>query len=164
MSASVPFHPPHSPDAVRTSTTTLNQLSGMNDFCTVSNNHTLVGTSQSNLLSLDHVTTTNKTVNTKPNRRFHRHGLPLSCPKSHNTNTVINLSHHALTDTQTDVLSKNLNFCPTPKNVNYVELSKDVHSFTLRLRLAEFFYDEETDLKENETILLMTKIMRILMT
>ncbi|GFR95206.1 flagellar protein FliL [Elysia marginata] len=124
----------------------------MNDCCIVSSNRTPVGTSQSNLLSLDHVTTTNNTVKTKPNRRFYRHELLLqSCPKSHNTNTVVNLSHHALTDTQTEVLSKNLNFCPTPKNVNYVELSEDVHRFTRRLRLAEFFYDEETDSKENET-------------
>ncbi|GFR65357.1 hypothetical protein ElyMa_005529300, partial [Elysia marginata] len=32
-----------------------------------------------------------------------------------------------------------------------VELSEDVHRFTSRLRLAQFFYDEEADSNHNET-------------
>ena len=65
--------------------------------------------------------------------------------KQPDTNTVVNLSSHTVAQPQTQLLSKNLNFCPTPTNINRIQLSADVHRFNRRLRLAEFFYDEEED-------------------
>ncbi|RUS73110.1 hypothetical protein EGW08_019132 [Elysia chlorotica] len=85
---------------------------------------------------------------TRPNRRFIKHDkyqLLKQQRSSINEHTVINLSSHTLTSTQTQLLSKNLNFCPTPKTINNIELSRDIFRFTRRLRLAEFFWDEEND-------------------
>ncbi|KAK3734107.1 hypothetical protein RRG08_000022 [Elysia crispata] len=70
-----------------------------------------------------------------------------------NAHTVINLSSQPLTPKQTQLLSKNLNFCPTPSAINliHVELNEDLYRFSLRLRLAEFFYDEDDEKIDHTT-------------
>ncbi|GFO26033.1 hypothetical protein PoB_005253800 [Plakobranchus ocellatus] len=101
----------------------------------------IVVTSSSNNSSVSVFQTTTKT---KPNRRWVKRNVYKRKQTVFNTTnaTVINLSSHILTDPQTQLLSRNLNFCPTPHHINHIELSEDIHRFCRRLRLAEFFYEE----------------------
>ncbi len=55
------------------------------------------------------------------------------------TNIVVNLSSHHLSEAEKSILSKGLKFCPTPHNVNTIELRADITQFTRRLRLKEYF-------------------------
>ncbi|GFO06376.1 flagellar protein flil [Plakobranchus ocellatus] len=91
------------------------------------------------------VTVFKTTTKTKPNRRWVRRNVYKRKQTLFNTAnaTDISLSSHILTDPQTQLLSHDLNFCPTPHHINHIELSEDIHRFCRRLRLAEFFYDEE---------------------
>ncbi|GFR78763.1 hypothetical protein ElyMa_005857800 [Elysia marginata] len=66
------------------------------------------------------------------------------------TNTVVNVSSHPLTPAQTKLLIKNLSFCPTTYTINYIEHSEDVYRFCRRLRLAEFFCDQEDTETDND--------------
>ncbi|GFO22560.1 flagellar protein flil [Plakobranchus ocellatus] len=102
----------------------------------------VVVTSSSNNSSVSVFQTTTKT---KPNRRWVKRNVYKRKQTLFNTTnaTVINLSSHVLTDPQTQLLSRNLNYCPTPHHINHIELSEDIHRFYRRLRLTEFFYDEE---------------------
>ena len=58
-----------------------------------------------------------------PHRRFIKHDKYKQLQEQSiiNTRTVINLSSQPLTPTQTQLLSKNLNFCPTPSAINPIE-------------------------------------------
>lgn len=52
--------------------------------------------------------------------------------------------------TRSNVLSKGLTFTPTPQN-NKHELRTDIKEYTRKLRVAEYFYEEddgETELEE----------------
>ena len=64
---------------------------------------------------------------------------------SKNYNFVINLSDKTLSDLQIDTLSKGLNFCPTPGEVNMYELYKDLQKFFRRIRIRDFFNDFEEE-------------------
>lgn len=55
--------------------------------------------------------------------------------------TVINLSSSTLSPAETNLLSKGLNFCPTPHTANQLEVSQDLTQFYRRIRLREFFLD-----------------------
>ena len=57
------------------------------------------------------------------------------------TNTVVNLSSSSITSAEHKLLSKGLNFCPTPPTVNQTELSQDLTDYYRRIRLQEFFLD-----------------------
>ena len=59
-------------------------------------------------------------------------------------NTVINLSSSIISDAEHKLLSKGLNFCPTPREVNQAQLSQDLTEYYRRIRLREFFLDAET--------------------
>ncbi|GFO06495.1 flagellar protein flil [Plakobranchus ocellatus] len=102
----------------------------------------VVVTSSSNNSSVSVFQTTTKN---KPNRCWVKRNVYKRKQTLFNTTnaTVINFSSHILTDPQTQLLSRNLNFCPTPHHINHIELSEDIHRFCRRLRLPEFFYDEE---------------------
>ena len=63
---------------------------------------------------------------------------------------VINLSSTCLTDTQVRVLSKGLKFTPTPRR-NIIEMEKDIHNFTRRLRLTEYFANENNITFDEQT-------------
>ena len=55
-----------------------------------------------------------------------------------------------LTDTQVRVLSKDLKFTPTPRR-NTIEMEKDIHNFTRKLRLTEYFANENDITFDEET-------------
>ena len=87
----------------------------------------------------------------KHNRRFIKHTIYKKRLTNVCSKTVINLSSHQLTEHQSNVLSKNINFCPTPSRVNTVELSNDIFKFCRRLRLAEYFFDKDDDITDETT-------------
>ena len=58
---------------------------------------------------------------------------------------VVNLSKHILTVVELNLLSKGLNFCPTPIDPNPGELRTDLDSFHRRLRLLAKFEDSPSD-------------------
>ena len=53
---------------------------------------------------------------------------------------IVNFSSRKLTENEESVFSKGSNFCPTPLDVNWAELDRDVSEFIRRLRLKEFFH------------------------
>ena len=57
------------------------------------------------------------------------------------TTSVINLSQTPLSHDESSVLARGLTFCPTPRRINWTELSADVNDFTRRMRLTEYFHD-----------------------
>ncbi|XP_070562321.1 uncharacterized protein [Ptychodera flava] len=59
--------------------------------------------------------------------------------------TVINLTQTKLTEHERNLLDKGLSFCPTPTKANKVQLAIDMNTFHRRLRLAEYFFDDETE-------------------
>ena len=63
---------------------------------------------------------------------------------------VINLSSTCLEDTQVRVSSKSLKFTPTPR-INIVEKEDNIHNFTCKLRLTEYFANENDIIYDEET-------------
>ena len=57
--------------------------------------------------------------------------------------SVTNLSQHKLTGPQVSLLEKGLKFIPSRHKVDKVKLLADLSERERRMRLAEFFYDEE---------------------
>jgi hypothetical protein len=83
---------------------------------------------------------------TKPrNRRFQRRSPTQS------TNSVINLSKVEITETETKLLSKGLNFCPKPTTYDNLAVKKDLEAFFRRLRLKDFFADTNTSDNSEDT-------------
>ena len=58
---------------------------------------------------------------------------------------VINLSKYTLTKGEISVLSRGLNFCPTPGEPNPGELRTDLDNLHRRLRLRYHFQDDDSD-------------------
>ena len=58
---------------------------------------------------------------------------------------VVNLSKRTLSDLEISVLSKGLQFCPTPKHIDKGKLKEDLEVFGRKLRLRWHFRDEEGD-------------------
>ena len=54
---------------------------------------------------------------------------------------LTNLSDINLNAIEQNVLEKGLNFCPTVKSPNKIQLLDDLYLFCRKLRLKEFFYD-----------------------
>ena len=69
------------------------------------------------------------------------------------TPKIFNLSNLTLNEHQINVLKKGLKFTPTPKR-NVHELKRDIEQFTRKLRLVEFFSEEENS---NDTSLVKNK-------
>ena len=63
--------------------------------------------------------------------------------------TVINLSTVALNNDEISLLSRGLSFCPTPWQANQEEILDDLESYFRRLRLKEFFLDEDEDTSDS---------------
>ena len=57
---------------------------------------------------------------------------------------IINLSKHHLTPGETSLLSKGLNFIPTPKREHPAKLLQDILLFDRKLRLKYFFHQDST--------------------
>ncbi len=73
-------------------------------------------------------------------RRFRRPKPQSTLPPA---NTVVNLSSSSISDAEHKLLSKGLNFCPTPRTVNQGQLSQDLTDYYRRIRLREFFLDSD---------------------
>jgi hypothetical protein len=55
------------------------------------------------------------------------------------TNAVLNLSSVVLSDSEISLLSKGLNFCPVPRDIDEKQVREDTRAFFRRLRLKEYF-------------------------
>ena len=64
---------------------------------------------------------------------------------------MINLSGVALDDQEINLLSRGLSFCPTPRQANNEIILDDLEGYFRRLRLKEFFLDEEEENDNAET-------------
>ena len=90
------------------------------------------------------ITTNNVSIRRKRCRRKRR-----KTNRKLDTTTVINLSSVQLTQDEVNLLSGGLKFCPTPTHINRPELKADISDFIRRLRLHEYFYDENNNNNNN---------------
>jgi hypothetical protein len=58
---------------------------------------------------------------------------------------VLNTSSFPLTESETSLLSKGLNFCPTPHEIDEKQIREDTREFFRRLRLKEHFSRKNPD-------------------
>ena len=70
--------------------------------------------------------------------------------KQTDNNSPQSQSHTCLRDTQVRVLSKSLKFPPAPGR-NTIQMEKDIHNFTRKLRLTECFANENDITFDDET-------------
>lgn len=63
----------------------------------------------------------------------------LECGTAFVSRNVVNLSDRVLTHSEIKVLSKGLNFCPTPKEINRFELIKDISEFGRKMKCRAYF-------------------------
>jgi hypothetical protein len=64
---------------------------------------------------------------------------------NNNSHTVVNLSSHQLTEHETSLLSRGLNFCPVPGPINETKLSEELDNFARSLRIKEHFDSKEIE-------------------
>ena len=69
----------------------------------------------------------------------HMHETTITCTSPN----VINLSKRNLTKNDISLLSKGLQFVPTPKHFNKALLREELENFGRKLRLKWFFYNYE---------------------
>ena len=84
---------------------------------------------------------------TRRKRRFSRHK---EINRDQN-DTVVNLSSKDLKPAEIRILSKGLNFCPTPNKINEEQLSADLDKFARSLRIKEYFSAKERDCPVDES-------------
>ena len=87
--------------------------------------------------------THNASNSTVPRKRSRRKTKPVNIRLDHSS--VINLSSSSLSTDQISVLSRGLTFCPTPRHINWPEVSADIYDFSRGMRLAEYFFDENSN-------------------
>ena len=58
---------------------------------------------------------------------------------------IVNLSNLQLTQSETNLLRKGLNFCPTPPPPRIEDINKDIDTFARRLTLREYHTPENLD-------------------
>ena len=63
--------------------------------------------------------------------------------------TVKNLSNSKLSDNDYILLGKGLKFCPKPKSHNKIKLAQETFNYTRRLRLQEYFYENNSEKDES---------------
>ena len=78
---------------------------------------------------------------TRRTRRFARH---YEINREQN-DIVVNLSSKDLKPYEICVLSKGLNFCPTPNKINEEQLSADLDKFARSLRIKDYILAKERD-------------------
>ena len=59
--------------------------------------------------------------------------------------SVINLSSSSLSADEISVLARGRTFCPTPRHINWSDVSADIYDSARRMRLAEYFFDENSN-------------------
>jgi len=65
-------------------------------------------------------------------------------------NCVVNISDVTLSSAEIDLLSKGLNFCPTPGEPDFGEIRKDLDSFHTRLRQKNYFAEQSGPDRDRE--------------
>ena len=113
-----------------------------NDSMTSTTSHD--NTNNSSVTTSTHVRTVVHSPRRKHRRRKHR-GRRNTKPrvKDNNFNTVINLSDRVLSEHEISILSKGLKFVPTPTSVNRTELITDIKQWGRRMRLKEYFANDD---------------------
>ena len=109
-------------------------------------------TSSTPQLNTPHNVTTTKTPSRKRSRRKNTKKPPTYNNKPNvplDTSSVINLSNVTLTNDETQLLAKELTFCPKPRLINWTEVNADFNQFARRMRITEFFHDHSTDNESN---------------
>ena len=81
----------------------------------------------------------------KRRRRFRRRIASTSTAQETplDTSIVVNLSGVTLSSDEINLLSKGLTFCPVPRRVDKDQILDDLESYFRRLRLREFFADQD---------------------
>ena len=87
--------------------------------------------------------THNASTSTVTRKRSRRKTKPANLHLDHSS--VINLSSCPLSTDEISILSRGLTFCPTPRHINWPEVSADIYDFSRRMRLAEYFFDENSN-------------------
>jgi hypothetical protein len=89
---------------------------------------------------MDHHNQSSNTTKKTRSRRFkHRNTITANNRDNADICPVLNVSSVTLSDSETSLLSKGLNFCPTPREVNDLQLREDARAFFRQLRLKEHF-------------------------
>ena len=116
---------------------------------TVNNTTAINITANSNYTS-SHITSHASMSNTlaRPRKRSRRKSKPAKLPLDHSS--VINLSNSILSPDEKFVLARGLTFCPTPRHINWPEISADIYHFARRMRLTEYFFDENNTTNVNK--------------
>ena len=73
----------------------------------------------------------------------------LTKEKIHNTR-IVNLSSIELTQSETDLLRRGLNFCPTPPPPKPEDLDADIDAFARRISLKEYHAPDDIDEVEQD--------------
>ena len=89
----------------------------------ITNNHeTSIGTH-------DNISNSTQSSNVTPTRkRLRRKIKPTNIQLDHSS--VINLSSYSLSTDETSVLARGLTFCPTPRHIDWPEVSADIYDFS----------------------------------
>ena len=87
--------------------------------------------------------THNASTSTVTRKRSRRKTKPANIHLDHSS--VINLSSCSLSTDEISILSRGLTFYPTPRHINWPEVSADIYDFSRRMRLAEYFFDENNN-------------------
>ena len=85
------------------------------------------------------------TSNNNSARRNRRRRKRRKTTRKLDTTTVINLSSVQLIQDEVNLLSRGLKFCPTPTHINRPEFKADISDFIRRLRLHEYFHDNNNN-------------------
>ena len=109
------------------------------------------------LRPLENNTTTPKRNKRRKSQRSNSF-LKKKAPIRLDTSTVINLSNVQITDDEILLLFRGLTFCPTPRHIDWAQVKADITDFSRRLRLKEYFYNEDRtcNLKPNPFLLKST--------
>ena len=58
------------------------------------------------------------------------------------SDNVVNISSRVLTQAEVSLLSKGLKFCPTPKELDWSPIKRDVKEFCRKIKCKDFFEDQ----------------------
>ena len=81
----------------------------------------------------------------KQKKRRNRHFKRRSRVINNKSHTVVNLSIHQLTESETSLLSRGFSFCPVPGPINETKLSEELDNFARSLRIKEHFGSKEVE-------------------
>ena len=82
-------------------------------------------------------------------KRSRRKSKPAKLPLDHSS-VFINLSNSILSPDEIFVLARGLTFCPTPRHINWREISADIYDFARHMQLTEYFFDENNTTNVNK--------------